>query len=106
MRTVFVNVRSAVKRWVLGWLLFISAATGGAYLGGSVFAQTHPVEPDRTTLAMMPIVGGGPGTAVCQRATRTLVATTESGGSPTAAPELRAAWERAQRGVTLACREG
>jgi hypothetical protein len=86
-----------VARWAMCWLLVIGMATAGAYLGtNALVGERHPDD----SLAMLPL--GGPGTPVCQRATRAFVDAGD-GAQLSAPPELRAAWDRAARGVLQAC---
>ena len=83
---------------LVGWLLFIALATGAS----SAFFSARATEAPSLAFRSLPIADGGPGTAVCQRATRALLAAAD-GAVPTAAADLRQIWDRAALDVIQAC---
>jgi hypothetical protein len=89
-----------MARWLVAWTLFISVATAGSYAGTNALIAQRAADPP--SAAMLPLADGGPGTSACRRAQRALL--DAAAGADAAAPaELRAAWDRAARGVLQAC---
>jgi hypothetical protein len=89
-----------MARWLVAWTLFISVATAGSYFGTNALLGGPATDP--ASLAMQPLAEGGPGTSVCRRAQRALL-DAAAGSDPAAPADVRAAWDRAARGVLQAC---
>jgi len=90
-----------VARWALCWLLFIVSMTVGvSRLTNAVVAPSEP--PDTHLFVGLDQQPAELGSPECSRATRALVAASD-GAATDATVEQRAAFQRAERAVLIAC---